>query len=116
VGWIQLVGLNDRLFTSVTGGVGFSGLAVALLGQLAPLGILGAAIFFSSLTVGAAGIQSATGTVPASIGEVVKSIVLLGVTSAIAFTSRPRIRTPHRAAAAATTAPAVSAADESAGP
>lgn len=88
VGWIQLVGLSDRLFTSVTGGVGFSGVAVALLGQLAPLGIVASAVFFSALSVGAAGIQSATGTVPASIADVVKSVILLGVACAMAVTGR----------------------------
>lgn len=99
VGWIQLTGLSDRLFTSVTGGVGFSGVAVALLGQLAPLGIVASAVFFSALSVGAAGIQSATGTVPASIAEVVKSVILLGIACAMAVTGR---RLPTATAPAAT--------------
>lgn len=88
VGWMQLVALNDRLFTSVTGGVGFSGVAVALLGQLLPLGILASAVVFSALSVGAAGIQSATGNVPSSIAEVIKSVILLGIACAMAVTGR----------------------------
>ena len=106
VGWIQLVSLNDRLFTSITGGVGFSGIAVALLGQLLPVGIVVSALFFSALSVGAAGIQSATGTVPASIADVVKSVILLGIACAMAITGR---RLPTATAVAPVPATEVSA-------
>lgn len=87
VGWMQIAGVNDRLMASVSGGVGFSGLAVALLGGLLPVGIAAAAVFFSALTVGAVGMQSATGTIPSSIAEVVKGVLLLGV--AVIAASRP---------------------------
>lgn len=89
VGWIQVAGVNERLFSSVTGGVGFSGLAVALLGGLLPVGIVAAALFFSALTAGAVGMQSATGTVPSSIAEVIKGVLLLGVASIAAYQRRP---------------------------
>ena len=79
VGWMQVAGVNDRLMGSVSGGVGFSGLAVALLGGLLPVGIVFAALFFAALTVGAVGMQSATGTIPSSIAEVIKGVLLLGV-------------------------------------
>ncbi len=85
VGWIQVAGVNDRLLNSVTGGVGFSGLAVALLGGLAPIGIVLAALFFSALTAGAVGMQSATGTVPSSIAEVIKGVLLIGVACIAAY-------------------------------
>jgi len=89
VGWVQVAGVNERLFSSVTGGVGFSGLAVALLGGLLPVGIVAAALFFSALTAGAVGMQSATGTVPSSIAEVIKGVLLLGVASVAAYQRRP---------------------------
>ncbi|WP_382306919.1 ABC transporter permease [Herbiconiux sp. UC225_62] len=89
VGWIQVAGVNDRLLNSVSGGVGFSGLAVALLGGLAPIGIVLAALFFSALTAGAVGMQSATGTVPASIAEVVKGVLLVGVACIAAYQRNP---------------------------
>lgn len=79
VGWMQVAGVNERLMNSVSGGVGFSGIAVALLGALLPGGILLAALLFSALTAGAVGMQAATGTVPASIAEVIKGVILLGV-------------------------------------
>lgn len=85
VGWIQVAGVNERLLSSVSGGVGFSGLAVALLGAMVPAGIVAAALFFSALSAGAVGMQSATGTVPSSIAEVIKGVLLLGVASIAAY-------------------------------
>ncbi|MDF2555509.1 MAG: inner-rane translocator [Microbacterium sp.] len=95
VGWMQIAGVNERLLGSVSGGVGFSGLAVALLGGLLPVGIAAAAVFFSALTVGAVGMQSATGTIPASIADVIKGVLLLGV--AVIAASRPGLIAPARA-------------------
>ncbi|WP_290801217.1 ABC transporter permease [Herbiconiux sp.] len=89
VGWIQVAGVNDRLLNSVSGGVGFSGIAVALLGGLAPIGIVLAALFFSALAAGAVGMQSATGTVPASIAEVIKGVLLIGVACIAAYQRNP---------------------------
>lgn len=88
VGWLQVAGVNERLLNSVSGGVGFSGLAVALLGALLPGGILLAALLFSALTAGALGIQSATGTVPSSIAEVIKGVLLLGVAALAGVSAR----------------------------
>jgi len=89
VGWMQVAGVNDRLMGSVSGGVGFSGLAVALLGGLLPVGIVLAAVFFSALTVGAIGMQSATGSIPSSIADVIKGVLLLGV--AVIAARRPGV-------------------------
>ncbi|MBA8817137.1 simple sugar transport system permease protein [Microbacterium halimionae] len=89
VGWIQVSGINDRLMGSVAGGVGFSGIAVALLGALVPSGIVVAALFFSALAAGALGMQSATGSVPTSIAEVIKGVILLGVACIAAVQKKP---------------------------
>ncbi|WP_458041080.1 MULTISPECIES: ABC transporter permease [Bacteria] len=89
VGWIQVAGVNERLLGSVSGGVGFSGLAVALLGALVPTGVVLAALFFSALTAGAVGMQSATGTIPSSIAEVIKGVLLLGVACIAAVQRSP---------------------------
>lgn len=98
VGWMQIAGVNERLLGSVSGGVGFSGLAVALLGGLLPVGIAAAAVFFSALTVGAVGMQSATGTIPSSIADVIKGVLLLGV--AVIAASRPGLVAPAHPAPA----------------
>lgn len=97
VGWLQVAGVNERLFNSVSGGVGFSGLAVALLGALLPGGILIAALFFSALTAGALGIQSATGAVPSSIADVIKGVLLLGVAAVAGVTARSGAARPAAA-------------------
>jgi len=89
VGWIQVAGVGERLLGSVAGGVGFSGIAVALLGALLPAGIVVAALFFSALAAGAVGMQSATGTVPSSIAEVIKGVLVLGVACIAAVQRRP---------------------------
>ncbi|SDZ54399.1 ABC transporter permease [Herbiconiux ginsengi] len=110
VGWIQVAGVNDRLLNSVSGGVGFSGLAVALLGGLAPVGIVLAALFFSALTAGAVGMQSATGTVPASIAEVIKGVLLLGVACIAAYQRHPATVLAPAGTTSAADEPALSAA------
>ncbi|MCU1530319.1 MAG: hypothetical protein JWP75_4082 [Frondihabitans sp.] len=83
-GWMQLAGVNDRLVPSVSGGIGFAGLAVAVLGRGNPFGILAAAIVYSSLTTGADGVQLATGNTPASIGTVTQGVLLLAAGLALA--------------------------------
>ncbi len=80
---------RGRLLPSVSGGVGFSGIAVALLGALVPAGIVIAALFFSALVAGAVGMQSATGSVPSSIAEVIKGVLVLGVACIAAVQRRP---------------------------
>lgn len=94
VGWIQVAGVNQRLMNSVSGGVGFSGIAVALLGALIPLGVVAAALFFSALTVGAIGMQAATGTVPTAIAEVIKGVLLLGVAAVAGIRSHRPVTLP----------------------
>jgi ABC-type uncharacterized transport system permease subunit len=90
-GWVQVAGVQGRLYTSVTGGVGFTGVLVAVLGGLAPVGILAASILFAVLSTGADGIQAATGT-PASIATVIQAVLLLGAAVAIGLQRGRRMR------------------------
>lgn len=76
-GWMQVAGVTYRLEPTVSGGTGFAGLAVAVLGRGNPLGIALAAVVYASLGTGAAGVQIATGTTPAAIGTVTQGILLL---------------------------------------
>lgn len=82
-GWMQLSGVLQRLAPDVAGGVGFAGLAVAVLGRGNPLGILLAAIVYASLGTGADGVEIATGTTPASIGTVGQGVLLLAAALAL---------------------------------
>jgi ABC-type uncharacterized transport system permease subunit len=81
-GWIQVAGTDGRLHTGITGGVGFSGLVVAVLGRNRPVPILLAGVAYACLTTGANGIQFLTGT-PASIGMVGQAVLLATVALAV---------------------------------
>jgi simple sugar transport system permease protein len=86
-GWIQVAGLQGILYPSVAGGLGFTGVLVALLGGLRPLGIVLASLVMAVLTTGSNGLQTDTG-VPASIAVVAQGLVLLG--AALVFAARQR--------------------------
>jgi general nucleoside transport system permease protein len=86
-GWIQVAGLQGTLYPSVAGGLGFTGVLVALLGGLRPFGIVIASFVMAVLTTGSNGLQTDTG-VPASIAVVAQGLVLLG--AALVFAARQR--------------------------
>ena len=83
-GWIQVAGLQGILYPSVAGGLGFTGVLVALLGGRRPLGILIASFAIAVLTTGSNG-QTDTG-VRASIATIAQGLVLLG--AALMFAAR----------------------------
>ncbi len=85
VGWMQVAGLTGTLYPSVGGGLGFTGILVALLGRLRPLGVLLTALVVAALTTGARGLQLDTGA-PASLALVLQGLLLL----AVALTFRAR--------------------------
>lgn len=93
-GWLQLAGVDHRLQPGVSAGIGFAGLAVAVLGRGHPVGIVVAAVAYASLTTGATGIQVATGTVPTSIGTVTQGVLLLAAALSVARETRRRRATP----------------------
>ena len=86
-GWIQVAGLQGTLYPSVAGGLGFTGVLVALLGGLRPFGIVIASFVMAILTTGSNGLQTDTG-VPSSIAVVAQGLVLLG--AALVFAARQR--------------------------
>ncbi|WP_158814647.1 ABC transporter permease [Methylocapsa sp. S129] len=86
-GWMQVAGVAGTLYPSVGGGLGFSGILVAMLGGLRPLGILAMALVLGALTTGADGLQTGTG-VPSSLSIVIQGLLLL--VAALAFNGRAR--------------------------
>jgi len=63
-----------------TGGAGFLGIAVALVGRNHPLGVALAALFFATLSQGGLAINA---MVPKQIVEVLQGIVILAVATAV---------------------------------
>jgi ABC-type uncharacterized transport system permease subunit len=87
VGWLQVAGVAGTLYPTAAGGLGFTGVLVALLGRLGPLGILLAALFFGVIKTGADGLQAGTG-VPSSIATVIEGLVLF--VAALSFAAPAR--------------------------
>jgi simple sugar transport system permease protein len=79
-----------------TGGAGFLGIAVALVGRNNPLGVVLAALFFATLSQGGLAINA---MVPKQIVEVLQGIVILAVATAVPEVRRMLLSSASRAAA-----------------
>ncbi len=78
-GGIELLGVTHRLFERFAAGYGYSGIAVALLGQLDPIASVAAAIFFAALTTGAGELQRSAdiSAAIATFGQAVAVLVII---------------------------------------
>jgi general nucleoside transport system permease protein len=77
-GAFELLGVTHRLFERFAAGYGYSGIAVALLGLLHPLGSIASALFFAALTTGAGELQRSA-DISATIATFGQAIVILMV-------------------------------------
>ena len=68
---------NHYFLKSEYGGIGFSGIAVGLLGRNNPLGIILAALLFGFLENGGLGVQLYFPNVPRQIVEIMQAIILI---------------------------------------
>ncbi len=80
-GGIELLGVTHRLFERFAAGYGYSGIAVALLGQLDPLANIAAALFFGALTTGAGELQRSA-DISANLATFGEAVVILFVIAA----------------------------------
>jgi general nucleoside transport system permease protein len=80
-GGIELLGVTHRLFERFAAGYGYSGIAVALLGQLDPIANIASAIFFAALTTGAGELQRSAG-ISASIATFGQAVAILVIIAA----------------------------------
>lgn len=82
-GGIEVLGIRGRLIEGFSPGYGFEAIAVALLGRLHPVGIIGAALLFGALDAGGAGLQTSARGVSSSIVQIAAGLsvgyVLIGL-------------------------------------
>ena len=76
VGVFEVNGLHYGLELDISPGFGFTGILIAMLGRMNPLGVVAAAIFFGALTNGSVTMQIFTG-VPSALVTSIQGIVLL---------------------------------------
>jgi general nucleoside transport system permease protein len=86
-GIVEVSALHARLKDGISGDYGFTGILVALLGRLHPVGVLLAGIFFSILTIGTQSMHSGLG-LPIALSQVLQVIVILVVLVADALARR----------------------------
>ncbi len=101
-GAIETLGLNHKFAPEFTGGVGFDGITVALLGQTHPIGIILAAFMFGGLDAGGTKMQFDSG-VSADIIQVIQALVLAFVAAPMIIRAIFRLRLAEGEAAGSVT-------------
>jgi simple sugar transport system permease protein len=77
-GAVEVMGVHHRVFDQFSAGVGFTGIAVALLAKNHPLGIIAAAMLFGALQAGSGTMQLEAG-VPQKIILIIQALVIFFV-------------------------------------
>jgi simple sugar transport system permease protein len=81
----ELCALQYRLIMDISPGYGYSGIVIAMLGNLHPVGVLFSSLFFSVVIVGAQTMSRMTG-VPTYIAEVIQGMALMVMLIFLLFT------------------------------
>jgi general nucleoside transport system permease protein len=89
-GWSEVSGLKGNLTLDLSPGFGYTGIVVAMLAMLHPLGVVAAAIFVAAVFVGADA-MSRTAGVSSYISQVMVAISMLAVVTSLMLT-RYRLR------------------------
>lgn len=82
----EVGGVHFQVMSDISPGYGYSGIVVAMLARLNPLGVVPAAIFLAAVMTGAEAMSRATG-VPAFLSEVIQGTALLAMLVALLFTA-----------------------------
>ncbi len=77
-GLIEVSFLHSRLKGGMSGGYGFTGILVALLGRLNPFGVLLASLFFTSLNIGSYTMHTMT-QLPITLADTLQALMVLFV-------------------------------------
>jgi ABC-type uncharacterized transport system permease subunit len=94
-GATQVLGVDHWVSPGYSSGYGFNSIAVALLGNSHPLGVVLSAILFGVLTSGATRMQSLAG-IPIDIIAVIQGLVIIFVAAPAIVRAIYRIRTPKK--------------------
>ena len=81
----ELCAIQYRLIMDISPGYGYSGIVIAMLGNLHPVGVLFSSLFFSVIIVGAQTMSRMTG-VPSYIAEVIQGMALMVMLIFLLFT------------------------------
>lgn len=90
-GSVELHGTQFRLMNGFGQGYGFTGVAIALIGQLNPIGTVLVAYLFAVLRTGATTMQVGSG-MPTSVIDIIQALVIVFAMAGAAFTNLPKIR------------------------
>jgi ABC-type uncharacterized transport system permease subunit len=100
VGMVDILSRNNRYDQNFTPGLGFAGIAVALLGRNSPVGIAFAAILFAFLDASSSILQI-TGSASKEIVTIMQGVILLAAVVSYEYVSRIREREEIRQASLA---------------
>lgn len=84
-GWSEVAGLKGHLSADLSPGFGYTGIVVAMLAMLHPLGVVVSALFVAGIFVGADSMSRAAG-VPTYIADILLAAALLFMVAAIRLT------------------------------
>lgn len=91
----EVMGLNHNLALAFSSGYGFDSIALALIGQSNPLGVVLASLLFGTLRNGATRMQVAAG-IPIDIISVLQAIILAFIAAPAIIRTIYRLRTPTK--------------------
>lgn len=84
-GAVEVMGVQGYVTTELSPGYGYSGIVVAMLANLNPLGVVLAGLFTATMFVGADGMSRSLG-IPSYIADVIVALSLLTMLIAVFFT------------------------------
>lgn len=87
-GTTEILGVQRRLRDLFSPGIGYTAIAIALLGKNHPLGVILAGILFGALEAGANNMEALAG-VPSTIVSVIQAVVIFLVAISVAWRSQP---------------------------
>jgi simple sugar transport system permease protein len=90
-GSVELHGTQFRLMAGFGDGYGFDGVAIALIGQLNPIGTVLVAYLFAVLRTGATTMQAGSG-MPTSVIDIIQALIIVFAVAGSALTNLPKIR------------------------